>query len=298
MNKNITKFLALGVLGLASCSSSDEPSGPGQDRPSDGRTATVTMTLSRAAQDDFREAGITSISIYTYKSTSEGYVLDSKTDISPSDGTFSLQYLLGENLQAFAVANAASVTDADRLETVKLHIDPRGENVVWLSGVVRFSSDKSVSSIDLQMERVVSQLNFTPVEDAAELQTLGRFDRIDYTFKGISDTYVVSGRHAEPSDVTVSSDASAGFKASVYTFETATSGTAASLFLDYYKGGAQVNSSYADLSLGVIKGSMRYNVTFPVTDANYLATSWTGASQAAPRAMGGAAEVRIECSEL
>lgn len=298
MNKNISKLLALGALGLASCSSSEEPVGPESGLVADGQTGTVTMTLSRAAQDDFREAGITSISIYTYKSTSEGYVLDSRRDINPSDGAFSLQYLLGESFQAFAVANAASVTDTERLETVKLHLDPLGENVVWLSGVVRFSSDKSVSTIDLQMERVVSQLNVTPVETVDELAALNRFNRIDYTFKGVASSYIVSRRLCEASDVTVSTDAASGFKASVYTFETATAATETHLFLNYYNDGALVNSSYADLSMGIIRPSMRYNVTFPVTDANYLASSWSGASSVAPRGKRAAAEVTVECSEL
>lgn len=296
MNKNISKLLVLCALGLASCSGADEPGGAVQpEGPVGVTTAAVTMTLSRAAQDDFREAGITSISVYTYRSTPEGNVLDSRRDINPSDGSFTLEYPLGETFQAFAVANAASVSDADALETVKLHIDPKGENVVWLSRVVRFSSDKSVSTISLAMERVVSQLNFTPVETPEELASLGHFDRVDYTFKGISDTYLVNRRTAEPSEVTVRSDAAAGFKASVYTFETASSETTAYLYLGYFKGDAQVNRSYDDLSLGIIRGSMRYNLTFPITDANYLAGGWNGAPAVRAR---GAAEVKVECTEL
>lgn len=101
------------------------------------------MTVAKAAPN-FQEAGIESLTVYVYKVERKGSVLYDQKTVDVANASFAYELPLGDTYQTFAVANVASVTDAETLETIALHVNPSQEREVWMSNVVRFAADKSV----------------------------------------------------------------------------------------------------------------------------------------------------------
>lgn len=269
MFKKPISILMLSLLWLTSCSQGDEPS---QARPDESAPMhKVEMGISRAAQDEFLAAGIDKFTIYVYCNDRKNTSLYKEQEISVGSERFSLELPLGDNFQTFAVAGA-TVTDKESFETVSLQLDPAASRDVWMSTPVKFASDKSVSSVDLTLRRVVARVEFEPAETAAELAAQSSFDRLDLTFGGVATTYNVSKSCGTAADYSVSVNASTGYKAGFYTFETSTLDTEASLAIIYYKGGAQVNTSAGTLETGLkFAANNRYTVIVPVTSPDFMA---------------------------
>lgn len=138
-------MLMLPLLALCACSGHDDDvSTPSQEFVLTNQpTAKVRMTVAKAAPN-FQEAGIESLTVYVYKVERKGSVLYDQKTVDVANASFAYELPLGDTYQTFAVANVASVTDAETLETIALHVNPSQEREVWMSNVVRFAADKSV----------------------------------------------------------------------------------------------------------------------------------------------------------
>lgn len=283
MIKSLSKLMLGCAVTLTACSQGVDDAasylGLG-DASVPGQGATVTMALSRAAASEFIQAGIQKFTVYVYKVERRGSALFMEKEFDVSNPRVDFEFPLGETYQTFAVANASGVTDKEACETAMIHLDPNGGSDVWLTSPVRFSTDKSVSEVSLEMRRVVSRLTFAAAENdtpdgQALLASQTDFDRIDVTFKNVADAYLVSKMQAQLSEVTVSVDAASQYGATIYTFETRNTGVNGALSLSYMKGGVQVNTSSSDLDVNSpYTSGAAYTLKVPVTDINYMADEW------------------------
>ncbi len=280
MCKKLSNILLLSLIGFASCTQAgDEPvRQPDPDAP-DGMH-TVEMSLSRAAATEFEAAGIDKYTIYIYKIERKTSTLHTEKEVSVDDQRISLSLPLGEQFQAFAVANAGTVTDKETFETVTLNIDPFTDKAVWMSSPVKFASDKSVSTVSLPLQRVVSRVDFVPAETPEELSSQSNFDRLILSFTNAATSYKVNGGVAEARTITAETDASKGYKASFHTFETSSIGEESLLDIVYSKGGQQVNTSAGSLETGVrYAANNLYTMSVPVLSADFVQTPWSTMSR-------------------
>lgn len=239
MIKNFSKLLLCAALALTSCSQAeDEPI----VKPGDQEMAKVTMTISRADASEFADAGIRDITVFVFHNERKGTTLFSETTFPVADGKFEMSFPLGESYQTVAVANALSIEGKESLETLMLKLDPMAKNDVWSTNVAKFSSDKSVAGVQLVFNRRVAAINFVPAETDAELAAITEFDNINLTFTEVADAYMVQTGKAVSTALTVAAPASAGYKASFYTFDT-TALDAGTLSIAYTKGGQTVKTS-------------------------------------------------------
>ena len=244
-----------------------------------GQTSTVSMSLSRASAYEFASAGIERFTVFIYKVERRGTTLYKEAVVDVSNPVIEYEFPLGETYQTFAVANASSITDKEACETAMLHLDTSDGNV-WLASPVRFATDKSVTSVSLELRRVVSRITFTAAENdtpdgQALLASQTDFDRVDITFKNVASSYLVSKLQAQLTDITLSADAASQYSATLYTFETRTANVNGALDLTYYKGGNVVNTSASELDVNTPYGSgSAYTLKVPVTDINYVADAW------------------------
>lgn len=271
MIKKVTNLLFLSLILLSSCSQKDEIA----DVSGAQKESTVELVISRAAADEFSQAGISEVTIYTYRVLRKSTELFSEQTVAIGDGQFSYQFPLGETFQAIVTANVSSVTGKESLETLALNFDPLGGKEVWASKVVRFNSDKSVQSLDLAMERLVARINFVPAESAADLAAVTEFDRLDITFTNIAATYMPATGKPTLSDITVTADAASGFRTRLYSFATDGGDQKSALNILYYKNGQKVNQSASMLDTGTTyEASGDYAVTVPITSPDFLLGVW------------------------
>lgn len=278
MCKKLSNILVLSLLGFASCTQAvEEPTQqPTPDVP-DGMQK-VEMSLSRAAIDDFAAAGIDKYTIYVYKTERKTSSLQSEQVVNLNDAAVSLNLPLGEQFRIFAVANTAAVTEKETFETVTLHLDPMSDKAIWMSSPISFASDKSVSKLDLVMQRIVSLVDFAPAETEAELAAQTEFDKLSLSFTNTSISYKVNGGVAEAYTMVAETDASKGYKASFYTFETSSLGEDSMLDIVYSKGGQQVNTSAGSLETGVrYAANNHYTMSVPVLSADFVQNPWASA---------------------
>lgn len=276
MCKKLSNILLLSLIGFASCTqATDEPTRlPDPDVPEGMHM--VEMSISRASATDFEAAGIDKYTIYIYKIERKSSTLYSEKEVNITDDKVSLTLPLGEQFQAFAVANAGSVTDKESFETVTLNIDPFAEKAVWLSTPVKFASDKSVASVSLPLQRAVSRVDFTPAETLEELTVQTHFDKLTLSFTNASISYKVNGGVSAPYTVTAETDASKGYKTSFYTFETSSIGEESMLDIMYSKDGQQVNTSAGSLETGVrFTANNLYTMAVPVLSNDFVMSPWS-----------------------
>lgn len=268
MIKNFSKLLlCMAVACFASCSSVDDEPAVGTDQAEE---ATVRVNISRAEAADFADAGISEFTVYVYNVERKSTSLYSKQVVPASDGSFELSFPLGNTYQTVAVANAASVTGDETLETLTLNLDPVAKNDVWCTNVVRFASDKSVSEISLNFSRKVAAINFAPAETEAELASAG-FDNLNLTFTQVATSYLVQSGKGIATEVKVSAPKSAGYKASFYTFDTYAleNGT---LNIEFTNGGQTVKQS-KPLECTKYLAGKKINCIVPVTDPTIVDSS-------------------------
>lgn len=289
MSTKLTNLLLPGLLLLASCSqgSTDDPRIPAG---ADAETS-VELVMSRAAKDDFAAAGVDSYTVYVYKVDRKTAPLYLEKTVSVDDASVTLSLPLGENFKTFAVANAASVSGKDLLETAELHLDPASDKEVWFGAVTSFASDKSTATVALSLQRLVARVDFTPAETEAELAGQTYFDRIALSFSNTASSYTVATGTATAATYTVETTAAAGYKASFITFDTNALDAESLLDMTFYKGTAQVNTSAGALETGVkYTANNRYTMTVPVLANDFVATPWTAAAGRS------AASIEIEVS--
>lgn len=205
MSKILNNVFLLGVMAsLGACSQSkEEPQQP----PASGETQTVSISMTRGVQDDFIAAGVENYTIYVYNNSRSDKSLFSEQQVSVNQNTVTLQFSLGDNFKIFAVANVASVTGKDNFETLELHLDPLSNSQVWMTEVTAFTSDKSVSNLEMSMQRLVARVEFAPAETAEELAAQTLFDTLQLNFTNTADTYKVCDGSVEMKDQTWCSQA-------------------------------------------------------------------------------------------
>ncbi|MBO5779599.1 MAG: FimB/Mfa2 family fimbrial subunit [Muribaculaceae bacterium] len=272
MIKNFSKLLLCAAIALTSCSSVDEP----EMTESTGETAKVAIGISRADAQEFTEAGITNITVFVYHNERKGTTLFCEKTMDVADGMFEMEFPIGETYQTFVVANAPSITEKEEIATVAINLDPKAPADVWMSQVVKFASDKSVSEVELTLNRRVARVSFEPAETAEELAAITDYDNLNIRFTNIATKMLVSGAKAEAGETTVSASAADGFKATIYTFDTSSLAVNGKLFLEYTKGGAVVNTS-RELDCATSYGaSKRVKLIVPITDPGLVENPWSG----------------------
>lgn len=283
MIKGVSKLLFLSLFAMASCAQQDDiisgedPSGNGT-----AELAPVKMVISRAAADEFQKAGITEITVYTYHMLRKGTELYDEQTVAVGNGEFNYEFPLGETFQTIVTANVASVTGKETLETLTLNFDPLGGKEVWASRVIRFSSDKSVTELDIALDRLVARVNFVPAETATDLALVDQFDALNITFTNVAASYMPASATPVLSDIVVSTDASSNFRKTFYTFDTTTSQANSALNIEYMKAGVKVNQSASMLDTGITyEASSDYAVTVPITAVDFLLNPWETAARSA-----------------
>ncbi len=287
MKKLLTLF-AVSLLLLASCSpAADELAGGQSQGQTQGASQkrTVTLSLTRSSDDATApQADISEVSIYVYQVERKVDSLVYAKTLQLGDGNLTVELPLGENLQTFVVANAASVTDTDSLATVTVNLDADCSNEVYISDIVSFKSDYTTQNVAVTLHRLVGQVVFQPVEDLATLSSFGKFDRVDVTFTNMATAYKVQSGEVVTSDVTLSTDLSKDFKTQAYSFATTSAGTSTGLTYKMYQAGAFVNQTAALVDAGIIfEPSKRYTVNIPLTDEEYLESAWSTSAKASVR---------------
>ena len=111
----------------------------------------VGLSCRRASLETFAGQGISEIGIYVYLTDSMVY----GKNLPLGNGNLKVDLPLGENLQTFVVANAARLVDTDSLSKVVVYQDVFAQKPVYISDVVGFTSDKSVSSLNIELKRLV-----------------------------------------------------------------------------------------------------------------------------------------------
>ncbi len=193
-----------------------------------------------------------------------------------------LQFSLGDNFKIFAVANVASVTGKDNFETLELHLDPLSNSQVWMTEVTAFTSDKSVSNLEMSMQRLVARVEFAPAETAEELAAQTLFDTLQLNFTNTADTYKVCDGSVEMKDQTLVLTGANGYQGGFYTFATTAAESDSMLEITYLNGGNVVNKSAGALETGVkFAANNRYNMSVPVLANDYVETPWTRSAAAA-----------------
>lgn len=281
MIKGVSKLLFLSLFAMASCAQQDDIVN-GEDPVGNGTAelAPVKMVISRAAADEFQKAGISEITVYTYRMLRKGTELYSEKTVEVGNGEFNYEFPLGETFQTIVTANVGSVSGKETLETLTLSFDPLGGKEVWASRVIRFSSDKSVTELDIALDRLVARINFVPAETATDLAAVDQFDALNITFTNVASSYMPATATPVLSDIVVSTDASSNFRKTFYTFETTGAQTNSALNIEYMKAGVKVNQSASMLDTGITyEASSDYAVTVPITAVDFLMTPWDVAAR-------------------
>lgn len=277
--KHLVSLFLLSFLFCCSCTQqmedewkSDEP------LPNVPETHPVGVTFSRASLETFAENGITEVGIYVYLKDSMVY----GKNLPLTNGNLKVDLPLGESLQTFVVANADRLVDTDSLSKVVIYRDATAQKQVYISDIVDFTSDKSVSSLGVELKRLVGQAVFQPKETQEELNAITRFDQLDVTFTNVATGYKVKSKECIVEDVTFSTNLSSGFAASVYSFPTVNAASRTSVDVVYLKGGEEVNRIISPLDTGIsFEPSKRSNVNMKITNEDYLDEPWTTLRSAA-----------------
>lgn len=270
--KHLASLFLLSFLLCCSCTQQmDDEWKPNEQLPNVPEKHPVSVAFSRASLETFAEQGITEIGIYVYLTDSMVY----GKNLPLSNGNLKVDLPLGENLQTFVVANAGHLVDADSLSKVVVYQDVYARKPVYISDVVGFTSDKSVSSLNVELKRLVGEAVFQPKETESELNAITRFDQLNVTFTNVAVGYKVKSKECILEDVTVSTNLSTGFGASVYSFPTVNGGSRTSIDVVYLKGGEEVNRIISPLDTGIgFEPSKRSTVHMKITDENYLDEPW------------------------
>lgn len=270
--KHLASLLLLSFLFCCSCSQQmDDEWKPDEPLPSVPETHPVGVSFSRASLQTFAEQGITEVGVYAYLKDSMVY----GKNLPLNEGNLKVDLPLGENLETFIVANADRLADTDSLSKVVIYQDALAQKPVYISDIVGFISDKSVSSLNIELKRLVGQAVFQPKETQEELNEITRFDRLDITFANVAVGYKVKSKQCIVEAVTLSTDISKGFHASVYSFPTVNVDSRTSLDVVYMKGGEKVNRIISPLDTGIaFEPSKRSTVYMKITNEDYLDKPW------------------------
>lgn len=277
--KHLVSLFLLSFLFCCSCTQQMEDEWkPDEPLPNVSETHPVGVSFSRASLETFAENGITEVGIYVYLKDSMVY----GKNLPLNDGNLKVDLPLGESLQTFVVANADRLVDTDSLSKVVIYRDATAQKQVYISDIVDFTSDKSVSSLDVKLKRLVGQAVFQPKETQEELNAIIRFDQLNVTFTNVAIGYKVKSKECIVEDITFSTNLSTGFTASVYSFPTVNAASRTSVDVVYLKDGEEVNRIISPLDTGIsFEPSKRSYVNMKITNEDYLDEPWTALRSAA-----------------
>ena len=261
-------LLLVGIL-LLSCSERNDL----MDLPTaieSGGKKSVSLTVGGNTVDKLT-ASIENFGIYAY-------VQD--TLVSSTSGTFSdetewnVELPLDESVTLFAYANSNQVVYTDSLSTAQILLDEQGKSEVFTSELVGVISDNSVDSVHFELNRIVGQMAFEPIEDEAMLEVITQFDAIDVLFINVGTAFLPGTNTSIQDTITIRTTKTEGFKASVYSFPTF-SGNFGTLEVIYYKEGQVVNKTIRALDVAInVEPSKRSVVYMPLLDEDYLESSF------------------------
>ena len=276
MHKKFLNLLFISMLGLASCTTEADDAVINGGADADDETQAVEFALSRSTVTEFQNAGIENLTVLIYKVERKGTSFVTEYNLPVEQSAFRLDFPLGDTYQAVAVANASSISGKETLADLTLHLDPVADRPVWMSGVERFASDKSVSALTLTLQRVVARVEFAPVETEAKLSAQTYFDAINVNVTSVADTYNVATGTPEVKTFDFRTDASAGYKVGFYTFDCSKAEEDVLVDLTFYKRGQQVNNTPGALETAVkFAANNRYNITVPVLSNDFVVTPWS-----------------------
>lgn len=265
--RHFFKLLFVSFLTFFSCTQQVDDGWEIKELPNEPETHPVGVSFSRASLETFAEKGITEIGIYAYLKDSMVY----GKNLALNDGNLQIDLPLGENLQTFAIANADHLTDTDSLSKVTVHLDAEAKKEVYISDITDFTSDKSVSSLKLELKRLVGQAVFQPKETESELNAIDQFDYLNVTFSNVGVAYKVKARTCIQKDITISADRAAKFSASVYSFPTVSCESKTSVDVVYIKGEEEVNRTNSPLDTGITFESSKCSIVYmPILEEAYL----------------------------
>lgn len=275
--KHLASVFLLSFLFCCSCSQQMEEEWklkepfPNEKLPNVPETHPVGVSFSRASLETFAENGITEVGIYAYLKDSMVY----GKNLPLNDGNLKVDLPLGESLQTFVVANAVRLVDTDSLSKVIIYQDALSQKQVYISDIVDFNSDKSVTSLNVELKRLVGQAVFQPKETEDELDAITRFDQLNVTFTNVATGYKVKSKECIVEDITLSTSRSTGYEASVFSFPTVNADSRTSVDVVYLKEGQEVNRIISPLDTGIaFEASKRSNVNMKITNEDYLDEPW------------------------
>ncbi len=270
--KHLVNLLFASVLLLAACTQHSSEVGEKDDFRNDTPQHAVEMNFSRSSLDAFTASGISELGVYVYIKDS----LISGKNYPLSSGTLAVELPLGEDLRTFVVANAPQLDAVDRLSTATIRMDAAMQQEVYLSEVISFTSDKSVSSIAVELKRMVGQAVLQPTENAETLQATTLMDQVQVTFTNAGVAYKISAGTCIQQDVTVAVDRSQNFCASIYSFPTVSGSSRTAIGVTYLRGGQVVNVTNSPLDTAIaFEPSKRTVVYMPILEDAFLANSWS-----------------------
>lgn len=279
--KHLARMFFLSFLFCCACSQQmDDEWKSSEQLPNVPKTHSVGVSFSRASLETFAEYGITEVGVYVYLKDSMVY----GKNLSLNNGNLKVDLPLGESLQTFVVANADHLVDADSLSKVVIYQDAYAQKQVYLSDIVNFTSDKSVSSLSVELKRLVGQAVFQPKETKEELNAITRFDQLKVTFTNVAVGYKVKSKECIIENVTLSTNLTTDFGASVFSFPTVNAGSRTSVDVVYWKEGAEVNRIISPLDTGIaFEASKRSTVHMKITNEDFLDEPWVKARTAVYR---------------
>ena len=270
--KHLTKLLIASLLTCYSCSQHVDGLSETNDALESTENCMMDIQFSQPSLQTFAEEGITEIGIYAYLKDSLVY----GKNLPLNNGNLQVELPLGESLQTFAVANAYQLQDVDSLSKVILIQDEQMQKCVFASDVVSFSSDNSVGVLNLELKRLVGQAIFQPTEEHAVLNSISQFNQLNVTFTNAGVGYKISTGECIQQDVTISTNQSFGYVASIYSLPTLSGSSRTALDIVYYNDGNEINRTNSPLDTSIaFESSKRSTVYMAILDDDYLVYSWT-----------------------
>ncbi len=269
--RNLVKLLIVPLLAFFSCSQQIDGIWEEKEIPQESEVHPVSVRFSKADVEGFVGEGISEVGIYVYMSDSLVY---GKT-LSLDGSSLEIPLPLGENLQTFAVANADELVDVDSLSKVIIYQHDNMQKPVYISEIIGFTSDNSVSTLSLELKRLVGQAVFQPKESDEEMDAVTNFDALDITFTNVGIGYKVKSKECILGNVTVRTDRNNGFSASVYSFPTFDTGSLTSINVVYLKNSEEVNRLVGVLDTGIsFVPSKRSTVHMDFLNEDFLDVPW------------------------
>lgn len=272
------KLLGMPFLVFYSCAQQEYRDLGIPENPITPSTHSASFAFSPEDVASLAAQNITDVGVYVY--LKDSLVFDETFSISAD--TFKIQLPLGENLQTFVVANANQLLHADSLSKVIIMQDPTCQKEVFLSDIIAFSSDKSVSNLKVELKRLVGHVVFQPKDDLARLQSFTEFDALNLVFSNVGTGYKISTGECIQQDVTVSSGIAEGYRAAIYSLPTFNGDLRTSIDVVYLKGDTEVNRTNSPLDTGIsFEASKRTTVYMPILEDAFLVNSWREVTRSA-----------------